>query len=880
MQSQHNAAAQPTRRLHPEIPTLEEITRGAPVHSVHLPFLTTIPLPGGVADAKEDDGGGVPQAIKIIYLAASAESNRVSLSLLGLAPSCLTYEPIDSFKGRLDRMLASVARGAALHGANILCIHNVNGAMAERQLKEKLPMDWVVTSFKNECVVAFNGQEYVIDNGKRLEGLERAERGFGFRHIPVVLQHRPTQQVVELYGIYESRPYIPQNNPNLVRRDLDGSTKEKYRDFFQRIPRDRTAILIGVHGVPIAPLDDRPRNITTAVRLDFGKQQAEFYSGAFYCGTNGRIRQADIQTLSFTTGEIAEDPRSKAEIKPGYTVAYISSLDEELYGSQQKRLQLLLGEEVKFTYEVSSNSSHEKKTVLTFSHKKDYQNFKNQFNGDHFQNRISWVDQRQFVVMQGGQLQNLIAELEERKAQQMVTSLLSELPIYQADLDRQEAKEENLLLLLNKKRQAVQVLLAHVQDGSKTAFKIIQMLKNDHAMREHLVTLNTRHGYSRTVLAKLQPLRPFQELAYTAGSVCSYLTTAEVNNLKKVSRSACVLFQEPLQNKQMEKLLDYIAGGNPDEAERMIQQYPYLLTRKGAVKDRAGYTMHGGTPLQIAFDVEEEEMAAMIQYYLMQQPGGEEEVKRQQKKRFPDGYEEEEAERVQADLAALEKVTEAILVTEASTSTSVNEDGFQVINVNVDEHCKKAIGEFHDYLQASKHSKADLLAIAFQFMHTRFLHAEQLAEEKEDDRDRMTARKIVFWRAIIGGIERFVPMCYAQALFTGIVGINKNRLKLNRSYSLYYIADTPNFTFCLARDWAMGCDGRRRPLPPDFEDKIANIALPPDEIGQENQAFQEFHQTKQEKLELVKRMQLPWKKEEEETLHHNETRRKNQCLVM
>jgi hypothetical protein len=53
-------------------------------------------------------------------------------------------------------------------------------------------------------------------------------------------------------------------------------------------------------------------------------------------------------------------------------------------------------------------------------------------------------------------------------------------------------------------------------------------------------------------------------------------------------------------------------------------------------------------------------------------------------------------------------------------------------------------------------------------------------------------KNILFWRKIIGYIERYVPACYAQALCQGIYSIVENHEKLKRRLTFRY---DPNVTY-------------------------------------------------------------------------------------
>ena len=196
-----------------------------------------------------------------------------------------------------------------------------------------------------------------------------------------------------------------------------------------------------------------------------------------------------------------------------------------------------------------------------------------------------------------------------------------------------------------------------------------------------------------------------------------------------------------------------------------MRSNPLLLLEKAKVKDYSGRKIYGSA-LQLALGAEdvryhddEECMAEMIQRYLSKLPKGEEIMAEQIAAQFPKGYEEQEKARETNDLQALEKVIDAIAISQN------------------DADCEGALQAFRDYLQphgtikTGKHFNAQLLVKAFDLYDRNYYRFDGDDSRKNN----------LCWRKVIGYIQRFLPACYAQAFCQGIYSIVEGKEKLTRN---------------------------------------------------------------------------------------------------
>ncbi len=244
----------------------------------------------------------------------------------------------------------------------------------------------------------------------------------------------------------------------------------------------------------------------------------------------------------------------------------------------------------------------------------------------------------------------------------------------------------------------------------------------------------------------------------------------------------------------LNQLLWFVARGKKREVELMLSQHPELLLYKGMTSDYSHRKLEG-TALQIALGAEDVDlftrkdidyftikgntffrktrrktsdgMAEMIQKYLRKLPDGEEIIKKQIRAQFPEGWEIEEEQKNQRDLAALKKMFKAI------------EDA------KTDHDCKTALQEFRNYLEPK-----DIIKTGLHFNSNLLIQAVKLRDqylEAKPFEDYDSAKNIIIRNEIIGYIQRFVPANVGMAIAQGLDhSILVNQFKRSHKFEWIY----------------------------------------------------------------------------------------------
>jgi hypothetical protein len=187
--------------------------------------------------------------------------------------------------------------------------------------------------------------------------------------------------------------------------------------------------------------------------------------------------------------------------------------------------------------------------------------------------------------------------------------------------------------------------------------------------------------------------------------------------------------------------------------------------------------------------IHEENMAEMIQRHLSALEDGEALIKEQITEQFPEGWEQKEKEREQRDKDALHEVISAIA------------------NSNTDKDCASALQKFRYYLE---YMKNEVIKTGKHFNHQLLVEAFKMYGEKYNDFGGLDSRKNnLFWREVIGFIERYLPSCDEQAFCQHTYYIVEDGEKLKRSLKfrvdsdLFFPLDF-NPTFRWGNDYLMG----------------------------------------------------------------------------
>ncbi len=232
--------------------------------------------------------------------------------------------------------------------------------------------------------------------------------------------------------------------------------------------------------------------------------------------------------------------------------------------------------------------------------------------------------------------------------------------------------------------------------------------------------------------------------------------------------------------------------GKQAEAEAMIKGNPNLLKQKCQVVDYSGRTLEG-TPLQLAlwaedvkFHEKEVCMVEMIIPYLIHLQNGKAEKDSQILEQFPEGWEAEEEARLQKDEEELSKVVQGI---ENSTT---------------DEEAQPYLKAWEAYLAKQKEG---IIKTGRQVSSQLVVKAFELFDKKFDELGGYDSRKNnLVWRRVVGGAQRYLPTCYAQALCQGPYAIVEGKEFLRRSLEFRYSSGTVFYPLDLDPSFRLGED--------------------------------------------------------------------------
>jgi hypothetical protein len=189
-------------------------------------------------------------------------------------------------------------------------------------------------------------------------------------------------------------------------------------------------------------------------------------------------------------------------------------------------------------------------------------------------------------------------------------------------------------------------------------------------------------------------------------------------------------------------------------------------------------------------------MAEMIVRYLIALPDGEEKKNVQIREQFPEGWEIVEELKAKKDSEVLHKVVQRIEKSKTDKEAELFIDAFKYYL----EQQKARV------IKTGKHFNIQLLVEAFK-----------LYEEKFDLLGGYNSpRNNLFWRKVIGTIERYLPACYAQAFCQSIKSIVCGN-KLNRSLKFKYSPTVIFYPLDSNPEFRLGVDYAAVTMPVTYE---------------------------------------------------------------
>lgn len=266
-----------------------------------------------------------------------------------------------------------------------------------------------------------------------------------------------------------------------------------------------------------------------------------------------------------------------------------------------------------------------------------------------------------------------------------------------------------------------------------------------------------------------------------------YLDYKDCTALAKTSPASYRLFIPSVRNALGYKLLQHGIYGEEKKAEAILKSQPpqqlhfLLFTFEATVTDYSSRKIKGNF-IRVLFGAEDIDMLKKILPYCTRAYNGDEkkaqeEIKRQYDVQFTGESKDIEAKNAAADLEALNKVIQAIhKATPTDCQSLLDEKENKESEV---EGIAAELKRFRAYLDSKteevitsgKHFNARLLVEAFNQYNANY------AEFGDGD----APKNNLFWRQVIGYIQRYLPTCYAQAFCQGILYIVNDGESLTRS---------------------------------------------------------------------------------------------------
>jgi hypothetical protein len=223
------------------------------------------------------------------------------------------------------------------------------------------------------------------------------------------------------------------------------------------------------------------------------------------------------------------------------------------------------------------------------------------------------------------------------------------------------------------------------------------------------------------------------------------------------------------------------AALNGDEAlaKRMISASPrYLLSRENAT-DFSGRTYTDLTPFQAALVTGDDAMAKMMKPYFDRLPDGQASMQKQVSEIFPNGIEVHEATQKQKSKTNFEPMLNVVIAAIKGASPADLQAALSLKD-NGSELCK-ALDTFRGAFTELSQEK---------IFNPHYLLAAFNAYENKFDWNTPDWNKLdLFWRQVIGFVQRFLPATYAQAFAYGLYDIAESGHSCPRTFNFRYDSD-------------------------------------------------------------------------------------------
>ncbi|HFD2276158.1 TPA: hypothetical protein ACF2P2_002989, partial [Legionella pneumophila] len=261
-------------------------------------------------------------------------------------------------------------------------------------------------------------------------------------------------------------------------------------------------------------------------------------------------------------------------------------------------------------------------------------------------------------------------------------------------------------------------------------------------------------------------------------------------------------------NSDIATLLHHVAFGELEQVKGMLEKNPRLLLEAGNVEDPAGNTIVRVTPYECALGAGDDEMAGMMDEYFKKFEGGDK-ARLKQYARFKTGIEQMLDEKNAFDFGPLLQII----------IESKNEDVTAALNLDFNHHSPLQ----HVLEDFRKHFLPREIHRGMHFNYATLLKAFEVYDKAFDTlikAGRSYDKCDLFWRQVIGYIQRGLPACDRQAFAQGIFYINEKKEKLQRHFNFRFVGCSFPITSAVdscsglgyeygVGHWSVAEDGRR-----------------------------------------------------------------------
>lgn len=270
------------------------------------------------------------------------------------------------------------------------------------------------------------------------------------------------------------------------------------------------------------------------------------------------------------------------------------------------------------------------------------------------------------------------------------------------------------------------------------------------------------------------------------GSIAQYFSDADLCSLSQASITMFFTYRDSLAK----TLLSHVVKGEEAEALKMIDAHPRLLLipSKAIATDYSGRSYQGFTPFQGALLSHDFTLWRKMEPYFDKLPEGQAEKARQFKEIFPEGLPQQHHYDFNTLVQVISNTSDADIMTVLRKE-------------NNDTPICQAFNDF----------RATFTAIAMKETFFNPSHLIKALEVYINQSNTWSSHKRdLFWRQVVGYVQRFLPACYAQAILQGLYSIVEEIKPLERllnyqfsSISYYPLTESSGLGFDFGIDYSL-----------------------------------------------------------------------------